>query len=250
MKYEKGTFATVPVGVIKGIDPLAQVVFMWMCMHMNSDGVCFPSIGLLCKESGIKARSTVQIKIALLEQIGLIVKSTRFSGNEQTSNEYQIVLENNVSIDDRGMTVGQGVDRQSDGVGQLSDTPRPTISHRTKPNELNPGTKPNLAAPSAANLEGDEVNKIFEVFYKINPTINYANKSQRQATEFLITKLGFEKTLASATAATAVQGKKYAPVITTPYQLKEKLTQLVIYYEQEKPVLPFAQTHNYAQPSN
>lgn len=159
MKYEKGTFATVPVGVIKGIDPLAQVVFMWMCMHMNGEGVCFPSIGLLCRETGIKARSTIHLKIALLEELGLIMKSSRFSGNEQTSNEYQIIIENRVSIDDRGATVGQGVVRQSDGVDRESVTPQPTVGHRTIPNELNPVELKEVGAKSATLPELIEPHK-------------------------------------------------------------------------------------------
>ena len=37
-----------------------------------------------------------------------------------------------------------------------------------------------------------------------------------------------------AEIAIAVQGKTYAPVITTPYQLKEKLAQLKIYCQKNQ----------------
>jgi hypothetical protein len=85
----------------------------------------------------------------------------------------------------------------------------------------------------AVDGSSKEVNKIFDVFIKINPTINYGNKNQRSSVEYLIGKLGLEKTINSAIAATAVYGKKFAPVITTPTQLKEKLSQLVAFYQKE-----------------
>ena len=80
-----------------------------------------------------------------------------------------------------------------------------------------------------------EINQIFDIFYKkINPTISWENKTQRRAAQFLIDKLGLAKAVRAAAAAIACQGQLYAPVITTPYQLKEKLSQLVLYYQREK----------------
>jgi len=80
-----------------------------------------------------------------------------------------------------------------------------------------------------------EINQIFDIFYKkINPTISWKNKTQRRAAQFLIDKLGLAKAVRAAKAAIVCQGQLYAPVITTPYQLKEKLSQLVLYYQREK----------------
>lgn len=76
----------------------------------------------------------------------------------------------------------------------------------------------------------DEVNLILEMFYKsINPNINFANKLNRDAVKWLLEKNGFEKVEQFVRAAISVFGKPYAPVITTPYQLKEKLSSLQAY---------------------
>jgi len=81
-----------------------------------------------------------------------------------------------------------------------------------------------------------EIIEIFDIFKKINPTINYGHKTNRKAIIDLIKMFGFEQTKATVNYAISIQGKKFAPVITTPYQLKEKIAQLKIYYEtQEKP---------------
>ena len=82
--------------------------------------------------------------------------------------------------------------------------------------------------------EVNQVNTILEVFYdSINPIINFGNRTSRKACEFLIKKYGFEETKRVAELAVAVQGKKFAPVITTPYELKEKLAKLGIFVKRE-----------------
>ena len=83
----------------------------------------------------------------------------------------------------------------------------------------------NIAAPSAAG----EIVKVFEAFQKsgLNPHINYGNRTQRAAAEFLVGRYGVEKVLGSVAYAASVAGQPYAPVVTTPLELKEKIGKLV-----------------------
>lgn len=92
---------------------------------------------------------------------------------------------------------------------------------------LNPNGK--LMQPEAAGI-----NKVFNILYKINPTLNYGNKTQRSAVERLLKKLGEEKALKSAEAAVAIYGKQYAPTITTPLQLENKISELVAFYKKNQ----------------
>jgi hypothetical protein len=78
------------------------------------------------------------------------------------------------------------------------------------------------------------IQEVFHIFQEINPTINYGNTTQRRAIEDLVKRFGAEKTAGYAKAAVAVYGKRYAPTITTPYMLKEKLSQLGAYYKRQK----------------
>jgi len=81
---------------------------------------------------------------------------------------------------------------------------------------------------------GIQINRLFEIFYKsVNPTINFGNKTSRASAEFLIKKFGFERAINMAEMAVKVSGETYAPVITTPYQLKENLAKLVIYIKKQ-----------------
>lgn len=88
-------------------------------------------------------------------------------------------------------------------------------------------------APS--NDSANPINQVIDIFYNsINPAINYANKSSRDAAKWLVDKYGLEKTLRTAEYAVTLHGVLYAPQITTPGQLKDKLATLKGYYEQHK----------------
>jgi len=77
-----------------------------------------------------------------------------------------------------------------------------------------------------------------EVFSKINPTLNWGNKTDRGACLDLIKKFGFPNTKVMAERAVEVQGRAYAPRITKPYQLKSKLADLKIYFDSENDKKP------------
>ena len=72
-----------------------------------------------------------------------------------------------------------------------------------------------------------------EIFYKINPTLNWGNKTQRNACQEMIKRFGLEKTLKLAEYATSIQGQPFSPTVTTPYQLKEKVTQVISYFQKQ-----------------
>lgn len=89
-----------------------------------------------------------------------------------------------------------------------------------------------------ATKSPDEVNELLAFFQKtINPHINFANATQRKSAQELIKSYGLEKTLKVAQYAISIQGQAYAPVITTPHQLKEKFSQLISHYKRNQQVI-------------
>ena len=79
-----------------------------------------------------------------------------------------------------------------------------------------------------------QIKEIFTIFYKINPTINWGNKTSRKSAEFLIKKFGFDGTKKMAEQIVSVQGQPYCPTATTPHQMKEKLANFKIYFDRQK----------------
>lgn len=84
----------------------------------------------------------------------------------------------------------------------------------------------NIAETSSA-----QVNDILNSFkQEINPTIGFGNKTQRKACEELIRQFGYEKVVNTMTYYKSIRGEKFSPVITTPCQLRDKMGQLIAYY--------------------
>lgn len=79
-----------------------------------------------------------------------------------------------------------------------------------------------------------DIVELINIFKTINPTINFGNKTTRKAAADLIKQFGKEKTLEYATYAISIFGKPYAPQITTPYELREKLSKLAAFHTSEK----------------
>ena len=106
-------------------------------------------------------------------------------------------------------------------------------------------TPPEGAAPGAAvaviksskkevapiSLAEIEINKCLSAFYKINPGLNFGRKDQRQAAGWLLGKFGIKTVIGLINYVISIQEDKYAPVITTPVQLKDKYATLEVYYK-------------------
>ncbi len=77
------------------------------------------------------------------------------------------------------------------------------------------------------------IQEVMNAFYEINPGLNFGNKTQRAAAEWLLHKYGLEKTLATVKYIESIQSEKYAPVITTPLQLKENMGRLIAFHSKK-----------------
>lgn len=95
----------------------------------------------------------------------------------------------------------------------------------------------NVATQSVAGIE---INNLIKLFEPVNPSYEkfFGNKTQRAALEQLVKKHGIEKIERTIKALPDIISKKYAPRITTPLQLQEKLGELIVFYKQERSKLP------------
>jgi len=87
-----------------------------------------------------------------------------------------------------------------------------------------------------ASEPSSHIQEILNIFYKINPTLNFGNKTQRKSIEEMIIRFGIEKTTKMAEYAISIYSEPFAPTITTPYQLKEKVAQLISYWQRNQTI--------------
>lgn len=100
--------------------------------------------------------------------------------------------------------------------------------------------KENKEKDIATLTVADDLNSLIGMFKEVNPSYEklYSNKTQRKALQDMLSTHGRDKVEWSINYAKRVYGKQYAPQITTPVQLEQKLGSLIAYAkskEDEKP---------------
>lgn len=103
------------------------------------------------------------------------------------------------------------------------------------------GTKKNgepllLVETKDGEITHKEFTDLIKLFTPINPTVNrlYLNKGQTDALKRLLKEHGYHKIKSVIEALPKIVNQPYAPVITTPYALEQKLGQLILYMQKEK----------------
>jgi len=204
----------------------ATLVYISLCRHASKDQYCFPSERLIAEELAISKKSVMRgIKDLKLWNIIDIQKEKRGSG--LWKNNSYILLDKSVWRLKPAQKTSEGINNQEtvspppeDCEGADQETVRDTKETHIEGNTIKEGN---------ASVAG--VSDVMNIFYRINPTLNWKNKTTRLACEELIGKFGLEQTITMAEQVIAIQGEPYAPVATNPYQMKEKLAQFKIYFD-------------------
>lgn len=95
MFFKKGSFILFPIKNYLGLSPQEQTILSWLYFHADKTGFCWPSHKILCKETGLKSRTSLRMYLKRLEKKKLIKISTRQSiNNKYHSMTYKINLTN------------------------------------------------------------------------------------------------------------------------------------------------------------
>ena len=217
------------------------LVYMSLCRHANKEQEAFPSIKLMAEQHNV-SRDTILKGIKNLEKRNLIqVGKKRTKSGQWLNNTYTLIdkseweytqVGENDTVSQVGVSNIPSRCERPDQVGE-NDT-KETHSEGNTFKETHIIAKQSFADTEHLKNTSKEIQEILNIFYEINPTLNFGNKTQRKAIEYLIGKFGFEKTLNTTKYATSIQGKKYAPTITTPLELKNNMGKLLIYYKREQ----------------
>ena len=152
MKYEKGSFITVPSReVLRGLNPIAQSLYMWLCSYANESGNCFPSRATLAKDVGCSDNSIDRMLDILLEK-GLIQKETRLKNGEKQTNLYTVIVRGGSPTRSlpsptqgvgvaphRGIELNLVLTQSTEGGAERENEPEDRISSRVIPNPYSVG---------------------------------------------------------------------------------------------------------------
>lgn len=119
--------------------------------------------------------------------------------------------------------------------GEVDDTNLVKKVHSTK-ESITKETIQNQAAPSAAGEKASLINELIEEFKSVNPSWRrlFGNKTQRACLQRLLDQHGAEKVRWLIQSLPASNKTAYAPTITTPFQLEERLGNLIAYWRKQK----------------
>lgn len=204
-------------------------VYISLCRHANKEQKAYPSIGKISEELGISKRSVMR-GIGTLEKYN-IIKRERL-GKQLTNRYYLLDKKEWVKC----ATVTSDVQSE---VHHSHFTSAPQSLHEcTTVTSIvrKHNSKETQYEGSNASVAGKEINNLIFLFKEVNPSYErlFSNKTQRAAMERLVKKWGREKIESVIKFLPQIFGKKFAPTITTPVQLENKMGDLISFIKKER----------------
>ena len=225
-------------GYAKIFGGIGTAIYVSLCRHADAESQsAYPSQELIAKELNIAPR-TIRKYIKMFEEWGLLhIEREKAKDGKWLTNVYYL-LDKSCWKSKPEAPVADGDQRQMTTPPEANDDKNQRHQLPNKDTQREGDSYKNNTITCEQSSQ-NEIGQLFDVFYStVNPTINFGNKTTRAAADALIRKFGLEKSIEIAKYAVKVQGKPYAPTITTPYQLKEKMGALMIYGQQQKARLP------------
>lgn len=228
---------------VRKINPLDRYLFIYLLTNerTNISGIYELPIEFMAFESGIDERDLTKSMLPKLEP-----KVYYFNG-------YVILPKFIKHQNQKSPQVQKGIIRELEEIPEEIlhkaieyGYPIDTLSHLTKlnltltkPNQTKKADKSAGVVKKSENTEIEEIIKAFEEVDKKNKTY-YGNKTQRKACEFLVEEYGLESVLKAIKILPHSNKLDYVPVITSPYDLKEKWGKLATAlqkHEDKKPLM-------------
>lgn len=185
-------------------------------------GWCYSSKSYIAKFIQIGERTVFRCIDTLIKK-GIIEKDEETKYLRTTKTWYTTAIIAEKPTYDK---VAEGMpDRQTDLCQTGSPTYDKVADNNNKDNKIDNNII--LAEPSSAGRKDQKIFDLIEAFNGVNPSYQkfFANTTQRQALERLTKKVDSEKLKEIIRFLPKTNQQKYAPSITTPLQLEDKLAQ-------------------------
>ncbi len=232
-------------GYAKFCKPVATAVYNSLCRHAEFNSQkAFPSQDLIAYQHSISVKS-VRRAIKKLASYNIIrIEKERKKG--KFANYVYTLLDKtewkSITSGQKRPMVNSPVDKNT--IGQKTTMVKsPTKDNKVyKDNKVIYKDNKVIATQSVAGKEiqrisfKKEIDKLIDLFKEVNPAHYrlFGNKTQRKALEDLVKKWGREKVEQTIKLLPQTNQMKYAPTITTPIQLADKLGSLIVFYKKSK----------------
>jgi hypothetical protein len=221
---------------ISNLDPIEKLLFLYFLTNPSTDisGVYEVPLKTVAVDTGIEKEMVMKVlrrfkrdKKIFYEDGWVAIKNF---GKHQNLNNASIAsgVEAGLSkapksLKELMLGKKRGEGDESSGVGEES-------SHLNLNPNLNPNPNTNVVEQSSM-----EIAEIIKLFEEINPLYTewFGNRTQRAAVKFLLESVGRESLEKVILKLPEITSRKFAPKITTPFELKRDWAKLNLFIKQE-----------------
>jgi hypothetical protein len=228
---DRSYFTIIPNYILNHSTAIAQALYLQLKRLAGENGVAYPGSRFLRDKLGV-SHNTLKKELNYLLDKGWIKYTGEMvintDGGAQSVKSYKIVdlwqLNNEYY---RGVKIGTPAQRGVKIGTQGVSTRGVKIGTKEEPLKQEPSIKKELI--SETSFAGKEINDLIDLFKSVNPSYKkfFGNKTQRSAVERLLLAIGREKLEGAIKILERTNQMTFAPVITTPLQLEDKLAQLM-----------------------
>jgi len=223
-------FTIVPNYILNHSTANDQALYLQMKKFAGEEGKCFATSETLMKQLGIgrkafnKALNYI-IENKWIDYIGITEGKTRPIKTYKINNIWHLNSGYYKKISsERTLSIKKDKSQESKDTSQKN-----TKIPLKRTVEEEPVLIRTINKENSNEVAG--LNEIIDLFKNVNPSYEkfFRNTTQRGALERLVKKFGLEKVEEIINILPITNTKKYAPTITTPLQLEDKLGQLVAF---------------------
>lgn len=237
---DKKYFTIIPNYILNHSSANDQALYLQMKRLANDNEICYASEKYFMDKLNI-GRQALKKSIQYLIDHKWIsftgYREAQTKGGKQRVKTYKIVdlWKINIGHYQKGVSEKTPLTK-TEGVSEM--TQRGVQNDTQGVSEMTSKKNVLLRTKNIKQSEIAGVNDILGLFKKINPAINFGNKTQRKACISLLEEKGIEDSIKVVEYALSIQGERYAPTITTPHQLWTNYAKLQNYYNKNnKPLI-------------
>ena len=234
---DKKYFTQLPSIILNHSTAIDQALYWQMKRYAGEDGQCFATQETLMKKLKI-GRITYNKSLNYLLKKRWVKYDGMTQGKTRPIKTYSIVdiwKENIMEYEEIPSETAVSFNQEipSETTGDTVQNSSKIPSERAVEEE--PYKEEPLRRTTETKVSGKKINDLIELFKSVNPSYKqlFKRKNQREAIQRLLKELGQEKLEAAIKYAEVSNQMPYAPTITTPLQLENKIGVLRAFVQKE-----------------
>lgn len=205
---------------------LSQALY-WEKRASEADGSFYKTIKEWEEETGLTRKEQLGIKRKLEEKGFITIVKKGLPAKNYFWVNKKAIVKALLEIHDKWR---QEVTTSGDKRAPLEETK----GHDTLLQRLHTESTTDTPPENPGGSESKDIQSILERFYRINPSLSFGKKPERDACRQLLKKhKTIEETLRICDYVLSIQGQPFAPVVTSPLELWKKYAKVAIFHQRD-----------------